>query len=207
MKPYILLLVLLIQLYSFSQTKIFGKTEYFTSYKHNLPILDSLTKKELSSLNSSRHTIEIKQGSKTYNTETNEKGDFEASLDSKEKIFIKVNKESKVSNFNFIIEPQRFSSLIELDMPYTRVQSNIDSLVSSKFHKKYNVGQAYKNFDNKNFVIIISEKSDTSKKEIKKRRRNEKKRHVKYVFEDINSISELRLMVIYNSKMSELLGI
>ncbi|PKV52790.1 hypothetical protein ATE84_4917 [Aquimarina sp. MAR_2010_214] len=207
MKTYILLLASVIQLSSFSQTKISGKTKYFASYKYNLSVLDSLVKKELSILNSAKHTIEIKQGSKTYNTQTDSKGFFEMLLDSEEQIFIKVNKESKVSNFNFIIEPHKFNRLIELNMTNTRVESHIDSITSTKFYNKYNLGQAYKNFENKNYKLIIIEKPNTSKQIIKRRRRKEKRHNVKYVPEDINSVAELRMMIKYNSKMKELIGI
>lgn len=207
MKTYILILVSVIQLNLFSQTKISGKTKYFASYNYNLPVLDSLVTNELSILNTTKHTIEIKQGSKTYNTLTDSIGFFEAYLDSKEEISIKVNKESKVSNFNFIVKPQKFNRLIELNMPNARFESHIDSLTSTKFHNKYNLAQAYKNFENKNYIIIITEKYNTSKQVTKKRKRIDKRKNIKYVFEDINLISELRIMIKYNSKIKELIGI
>lgn len=191
----------------YSQKKIIGKTNYYLSYKFQIPSIDSLIKKQIDSWNSKIHSVEIRQGKHASEIKTDTNGVFKFSLKNpNEKVYISVNKESKISNFNFIFEPQELDNELELNMSYSRIANHIDSLSSPVFYKKYCQKQAYIDFRNKNLKLFLTTDS-ISKKRQKHLSKVKKKYNIKYISEKITSVSQLSIMCRYNSIMKELIGI
>lgn len=146
-KLALILLFLVFQQEIISQTEIIGKVEFYKSNTSEWNVLESFPDVVIKRLGLRNHKIELIQKDSIKSFVTDSTGHFKVKINSKDSLFIKVNKHSPIFNAEFNYSVLDIKDTLKLMISDKKFAVHRDSVLAPEFFKLYSEKQAYLDYE------------------------------------------------------------